>query len=117
MKFLVDECTGPGVATWLRNDGHEVFSVYDESPGVDDLTIFAKAFNEKWILITNDNDFCVKIFRDRSPHAGVIFLRLANERTQNKINVVRELLANHADSLVDRFVVATESKVRFSKQS
>jgi len=115
MRFLVDECTGPGVANWLREQGHEVFSVYDESPGLDDTLILTKAFHEKWILITNDSDFSVRVFRDRLPHVGVIYLRLANERTPNKIEVVRELLANHSDSLEGRFVVVTESKVRFSK--
>jgi len=28
MKFLVDECTGPGVASWLRDQNHDVFSVF-----------------------------------------------------------------------------------------
>lgn len=31
MKFLVDECTGPSVAAWLGELGHDVFSVYDQS--------------------------------------------------------------------------------------
>lgn len=31
MRFLVDECTGPAVARWLRNQQHEVFSVYEEA--------------------------------------------------------------------------------------
>ena len=31
MRFLVDECTGPTVAKWLRGKSHEVFSVYDEA--------------------------------------------------------------------------------------
>jgi hypothetical protein len=31
MRFLVDECTGPAVAEWLRGQKHEVFSVYDEA--------------------------------------------------------------------------------------
>jgi len=115
MRFLVDECTGPGVATWLRDEGHEVFSVYEESPGIDDVTIITKAFSEGWILVTNDNDFCVKVFRDRVPHAGVIYLRLANERTHNKVNVLRDLLINHSENLTGKFVVVTESKVRFSK--
>jgi len=26
MRFLVDECTGPAVAEWLRMDGHDVVS-------------------------------------------------------------------------------------------
>ena len=28
MRFLVDECTGPGVAAWLAGQGHDVFSVF-----------------------------------------------------------------------------------------
>ena len=31
MRFLVDECTGPAVAKWLRSLHHDVFSVYDEA--------------------------------------------------------------------------------------
>jgi predicted nuclease of predicted toxin-antitoxin system len=32
MKFLVDECTGTSVAEWLKSEGYQVFSVFDESP-------------------------------------------------------------------------------------
>lgn len=31
MRFLVDECTGPAVARWLRDLSHEVFSIYEEA--------------------------------------------------------------------------------------
>ena len=34
MRFLVDECTGPKVAEWLRGQGHEVFSVFEEARGL-----------------------------------------------------------------------------------
>ncbi len=54
MRFLIDECTGPRVAEWLRKQGYEVFSVYDEARGLDDDSIIQKAFEEGWILITND---------------------------------------------------------------
>jgi len=54
MRFLVDECTGPSVAEWLRGQRHEVFSVYDEARGMDDDEIIHKAFAENLILITND---------------------------------------------------------------
>ncbi len=36
MKLLVDECTGPAVARWLEQQGHDVFSVYDQARGIDD---------------------------------------------------------------------------------
>lgn len=35
MRFLIDECTGPAVAEWLRNQRYEVFSVFDEKQGND----------------------------------------------------------------------------------
>ena len=39
MRFLVDECTGPAVASWLRDHNHEVFSVFDEARGVDGVIL------------------------------------------------------------------------------
>ena len=36
MRFLVDECIGSKVAAWLRGEGHEVFSVFDEARGIED---------------------------------------------------------------------------------
>lgn len=64
MRFLVDECTGPAVAEWLRKQGHDVFSVFEESRGTDDDTIIRKAFEADSILITNDKDFGEKVYRD-----------------------------------------------------
>ena len=61
MRFLVDECTGPAVVEWLREQKNEVFSVYDEARGLDDGAILQKAFAESWILIAIDKDFGEKI--------------------------------------------------------
>ena len=47
MRFLVDECTGPTVAAWLRDNGHVVFSVFEESRGMDDDDIIQMAYEEK----------------------------------------------------------------------
>lgn len=115
MRFLVDECTGPFVGKWLTEEGHEVFSVYDESRGATDDELLVKAYAEDYLLITNDKDFGEKIYRDRRPHKGVIFMRLNDERSGNKIAVLRQLLANYADQLPSRFVVVTEHHVRFAK--
>ncbi len=115
MRFLVDECTGPAVARCLREQNHEVFSVYEEARGLDDDAIIQKAFDENWILITNDKDFGEKVYRERRPHRGVVFLRLEDERTANKIDTLRRLLEGHADRLADHFVVVTETRVRFAQ--
>ena len=51
MRFLVDECTGPAVAQWLRLQNHDVVSVFDEIRGADDRDIIQKAFEQNRILI------------------------------------------------------------------
>lgn len=113
MRFLVDECTGPFVAQWLRREAHEVFSVYDEARGMTDDEILAKAHSEQWILITNDKDFGEKVFRDGHPHHGVVLLRLQDERASSKVDALQRLLEEHSDQLADRFVVVTERQIRF----
>ena len=50
MRFLVDECTGPAVAGWLRDNGHDIFSVFDEARGMADDDIIRKALSGNWIL-------------------------------------------------------------------
>ena len=116
MKFLVDECTGPSVATWLQDNGHEVFSVYEDARGAEDDIILQKAFKENWILITNDKDFGDKVFRNGRLHKGVILLRLENERAESKIQVLSHLLKKYSDRLPNAFVVVTEKQVRFAKR-
>jgi predicted nuclease of predicted toxin-antitoxin system len=114
MRFLVDECTGPVVARWLRVQRHDVFSVYEDARGLDDDEVLRRANDEDRILITNDKDFGELIFRERRPHKGVVLLRLDDERAASKVAAVRRLLAAHADQLAGRFVVVTGSAVRIA---
>jgi predicted nuclease of predicted toxin-antitoxin system len=116
MRFLVDESTGPAVAEWLSAEGHEVFSMYALARGMHDDDIVQKAFDENWILITNDKDFGEQVYRERKPHHGIVLLRLEDERSHAKIEVLKRLLHSHADSLPEQFVVVTEKTVRFAKR-
>ncbi len=113
MRFLVDECTGPAVADWLRSQSHEVFSVYHQARGISDDAILDKAHSGNWILITNDKDFGEKIYREKRPHRGLVFLRLQDERSASKIDVLHRLLDEYGERLADNFVVVTETHVRF----
>ena len=117
MRFLVDECTGPAVAKWLRALDHDVFSVYEDVRGLSDDEVIVLAYAENRILITNDKDFGEKIFRERRPHCDVIFLRLEDERAHIKIAVIEHLLATYADQLSHQFVVVSESRIRFTGSS
>ena len=115
MRFLVDECAGPSVARWLRAQGHDVASIYDETPGIADEQVLHRAVAEARILVTIDKDFGEHIFLHRTPHFGVVLLRLADERSAVKIEVLDRLLHQHAAALPGRFVVVTEQQVRFAR--
>jgi len=58
-----------------------------------------------------------RFFGKKHPHHGIIFLRLSDDRANNKIDVLRRLLESYADKLPDQFVVATETRVRFARKS
>lgn len=113
MLFLVDECAGPAVATWLRSESHDVFFVYDEARGMTDEQVLTKAFAEGRILITIDKDFGERVYRDQQPHCGVILLRLADQRSAIKIEALRKLITAFAQQLPNRFVTVSEAQVRF----
>ena len=114
MKFMVDECVGPGVAKWLRNQGVKVFSVYEEARGATDDELIEKACLEGWILITNDKDFGTKVYRERKPHKGIILLRLTDDRSKQKIIVLEKLIKEYSDKLPGSFVVVTDKRARFA---
>ena len=67
MRFLVDECTGPTVARWLRDQNHDVFSVYEQQRGMDDDEVLSKVHVEDRILVTNDKDFGEKDLSRAAP--------------------------------------------------
>jgi predicted nuclease of predicted toxin-antitoxin system len=115
VRFLVDENTGNLVSRWLRTEGHEVFSVYEEARGISDDDILQKAIAENWILITSDKDFGEKVYREQHLHHGIILLRLEDQRSVNKIYVLQQLLNTHSEQLVDHFTVVTEKQVRFAR--
>jgi len=114
MRFLVDECCGPVVAKWLREQGYDVCSVAEELFGVDDDVIITKAWDETRIIVTSDKDFGEKVYRERRTHHGILLLRLEDERPHNALFVLRNALKQLGQSVQDRFVVVTETRIRIA---
>jgi predicted nuclease of predicted toxin-antitoxin system len=78
MKFLIDESSGRAIVDFLRQAGHDVVSVAEESLGLPDLAVISFAENSGRILVTNDKDFgdqypdgasggCIGLAYTRSP--------------------------------------------------
>jgi predicted nuclease of predicted toxin-antitoxin system len=114
-KFVVDECTGPAVAEWLIARGFETISIYDTFRGIKDIDILKMALKTDSILITNDKDFGEMVFKENLNHNGIIFLRLSNERSRNKIEVLEKLFNTNLSELVNNFTVVTETTIRIIK--
>ena len=114
MNFIVDECTGPRVVHWLRGQGHDVISIFEQARGATDLMVLEMAVLEKRVLITNDKDFGEMVFKDGLKHMGVVLLRLKDETPKNKIRTLERLIKKYLHKLPGKFVVCSESQVRFS---
>lgn len=116
-KFLIDESTGQAVVRHLRRKGYDVVGVAEVMPQADDDNVIEHAFQEQRVLITNDKDFGEKVFRDAHPHAGVLLLRLSDDRASHKSRITEAVLRKYLDRLPDNFVVATEETVRIRKSA
>lgn len=112
MKFLVDESAGLSIVRHLESFGHDVASVQEDRPGIEDSEVCVWANREGRVIITNDKDFGRLVFLGRLTSRGVILLRLQDERAANKVRVVSNILAGYEERLADHFLVASESEVR-----
>ena len=84
---------GPKVAEWLRGQGHEVFSVFEEARGAEDDEVISKAYAER--LDTDHERLRISARRctESDARTGASF-SCASETSapRNKIEVLRRLL-------------------------
>jgi predicted nuclease of predicted toxin-antitoxin system len=112
MRFLIDESADARLATHLHALGHDATLVaVSHRPGLPDPDVLAIAHREQRILITDDRDFGELVFRQRQPHAGVIYLRLSTTLLPMRIARLDYVLSHHGDQL-DQFLVVTDQRVR-----
>ncbi len=115
MRFLIDESTGQAVVHRLRQLGHDVAAVAEEMPQASDDLIIVKALAEGRILITNDKDFGEKAYRDSRGHAGILLLRLKDDRAVIKTQVAESVIQRFGTQLQNNFTVATQDRVRIRR--
>ncbi|MBI2097951.1 MAG: DUF5615 family PIN-like protein [Candidatus Vogelbacteria bacterium] len=113
MRFLADENIGLRTVNYLRRRHHDVRSVLEEASlrGANDVVLLHLANREKRIVITLDKDFGALVFRHSKKSNGVILLRLQNERENNVIIVLDNLLRTRP-KLAGRFTMVSEDKIK-----
>lgn len=76
MKFLVDVNATGMLSQWLIERGHDVAEVTKRDRCMSDEAIMRWAVDEQRVIVTTDQDFEERIWRENQPHCGV--LRLEN---------------------------------------
>jgi predicted nuclease of predicted toxin-antitoxin system len=112
MNFVADESVDRQIVELLRQDGHIVFYISEESPSISDTEVLSKAKDSSAVLITADKDFGELVFRLNQNHDGVILLRLAGVPPEDKAKIVSEFLKVHGDKVVEAFTVVSTNNVR-----
>lgn len=112
MRSLLNQNADRRFAAYLRDLGHVVTVVgVDHPPGLPDADVLAIGHREGRVIITNDRDFGELGFRQRTPHAGVLYLRLYSPDFVSKRDRLSAVLTEYADRL-DQFITVTERSVR-----
>ncbi len=55
--IIIDESADARIAGALKNRGIKIFSIQEEMPGIDDLSIIELAYQNEGYIITEDEDF------------------------------------------------------------
>ena len=114
--MLLDENIGRSTAEALSRQGHDVSWVGDDFAGIPDASVIAQAERENRVLVTKDKDFGELVFKSGHAHGGVILLRLTDERPENTLRVLHDVLHHLARRKPPFFVVASDTKFRIHAQ-
>jgi predicted nuclease of predicted toxin-antitoxin system len=112
MRLVADENLDRTVVVRLREAGHEVASVAEMEPGIQDEAVLATANSLGAMLVTEDKDFGELAFRRSLVHHGVILVRLAGLPVEAKADLLIATLAEHGGELPASFVVVSPGMVR-----
>ncbi len=112
IKFLADVNEEKTLVDYLSKQGYDIKWVPDYNCEMLDEDLLRLANKEKRILITNDKDFGDLVFFQKKLSAGTILFRVKNQKSQEKIKLMKKLLMGYRDKLSNHYVVITKVKVR-----
>lgn len=112
MKFLLDENIGKTVAKFLEKLGYAASRIRLIAPGIEDYEVLDLSVSKNSILITSDKDFGELIFKEGWFSTGIIFLRLQDESSENKIRALKKVLSKHKE-IEKKFITVKEKEGKF----
>ena len=113
MDFLANENFPVVSIRLLRNAGHNVASVIEESPGEKDRNILRRAHDENRIVLTFDRDYGELIYRHKLfIPAGVIYFRFNPSTPKEPAEILLNILMKGNVTIVDKFTVVERDRIR-----
>jgi len=113
MRLLADENFPLRSVHRLREAGHDVEAIIEDSPGAKDWEVLARAANEHRIVLTFDRDYGELIYRWRlSVPPGVVYFRFAPATPEEPAEHLLKLVAITGLSLEGKFTVVERGRVR-----
>jgi predicted nuclease of predicted toxin-antitoxin system len=114
MRFKVDENLPPDAAEVLRQEGHEVLTVFDQGlRNHTDPEVIAACQRENLTLLSLDLDFSNILVFPPEKFAGLIVLRLHRPGRTAVTGLIRRLLPHLATGpVVGKLWVVDEARIR-----
>ena len=113
MRFLANENIPLASVSRLREAGHEVLAVIEDSPGAKDTEVLGRTTREKRIVLSFDSDYGELIYRvRRSVPRGVLFFRYNPSTPEEPAQHLLRLLMVSDLSLEGKFTVIERGHVR-----
>ncbi len=111
MRFLVDMPLSPGLATWLRNNGHDAIHAWNVGLGSGtDEEILNRARNEGRVVITADLDYPRLLALAGSSGPGLILFR-GGDLTEAQVVKMMERVMNAIPQLeMPRSIVVADNR-------
>ena len=115
IAFIADENVDAPIVKRLRGDGHDVVSVAELAPGIDDDQVLQLANDQQRILLTSDHDFGELVFRLGRSTSGIVLLRLHGLTADRKADITSASIRAHATKLARNFTVIAPDSIRIRK--
>lgn len=113
MDFLANENFPLFSIKLLKNAGHNVASVIEETPGAKDLDILKRACRENRIVLTFDRDYGELIYRHRSfIPGGVVYFRFDPSTPEEPAKILSNILKQSEVSILGKFTVIERGRIR-----
>lgn len=113
MIIIADESVDYAIIQALREIDFKVYSISEQSPGIDDDKVLDIADKHKGILLTEDKDFGKLAHKYGKHHHGIVLIRISGIPRIERVNIVMDHISENADRFLHKITVIHEKGIRF----